>query len=128
MLMMLWQRITDQVKQNTFKVLWHPGAENLADNFTKHFAAKHHIEVRPWYMHENNSPTMLPRAAEPKALRGCVGTQKNGYTKSGPLPRLDPSRVPLAKLGKAIAASTWHRALAANAYYGISMPTFLVTK
>ena len=118
----------DQVKQKYFDVQWQPGAENLADYFTKHFSASHHKAVRPWYLKESNSKRYLPRAAAPKALQGCVGTQKNGYTKSGPLPRLDPSRVPLAKLGKAIAASTWHRALTANAYYGISMPTFLVTK
>ena len=39
--------ITDQVRQILFKVLWHPGAENLADYFTKHFPAAHHIQVRP---------------------------------------------------------------------------------
>ena len=86
------------------KFLWHPGAENLTDYFTKHFTAKHHSEVRPWYLHEDNSPTMLPRAAERKALRGCVGTLNNGYTKSGPLPRLAPFRAPIAKLTRALAA------------------------
>ena len=29
--------ITDQAKQKIFKVLWHPGAENSADYFVKHF-------------------------------------------------------------------------------------------
>ena len=39
--------ITDQVNQGLFNVQWHPGQENLADYFTKHFDAKHHQEVRP---------------------------------------------------------------------------------
>ena len=79
--------VTDQVKNGTFDVQWHPGAENLADYFTKHFTTKHHQEVRPWYFHEHNSPRLLPRAAAPRALRGCVGTLKDGYLKSSPLPR-----------------------------------------
>lgn len=33
----------------------------------------------------------------------CFGTQNDGYT-SGRLPRVNPTRVPLAKLGRAIAA------------------------
>ena len=96
--------VTGQVKRNIFNVLWHPGAENLADYFTKHFPAAHHIQVRPWYQHEENSTELLPRAAEPKALRGCVGTLDRGYTKSGPLPKLAPFRAPIAKLTRALAA------------------------
>ena len=47
---------------------------------------------------------------------GTVGTLKDGYTKSSPLPRVNPikvnrSRIPLAKLGRAITASTWHQAV-----------------
>jgi hypothetical protein len=37
--------IGDQVKRQFFKVYWHPGQENLADYFTKHFDAKHHQAV-----------------------------------------------------------------------------------
>jgi hypothetical protein len=82
--------VTDQVQRSFFNVRWHPGQENLADYFTKHFDAKHHREVRPWYLHEQNSPRILPRAVKPSALRGCVGTLPNGYTKSSPLPRVNP--------------------------------------
>ena len=39
-----------------FDVQWHPGKGNLADYFTKHFDAAHHQDVRPWYVHEQNSP------------------------------------------------------------------------
>ena len=80
--------ITDQVDRKFFVVLWHPGQENLADYFTKHFDAKHHQEVRPWYTHMHNSPRFLPRAAAPATLRGCAGTLDNGYLRSVPLPRV----------------------------------------
>ena len=80
--------ITDQVKLGNFDVQWHPGQENLADYFTKHFDAKHHQEVRAWYLHMYNSPRFLPRAAAPSTLKGCVGTLPNGYIRSAPLPRI----------------------------------------
>ena len=34
--------VTDQVLNKEFDVQWHPGKENLADYFTKHFDAAHH--------------------------------------------------------------------------------------
>lgn len=80
--------ITDQVDQKFFVVLWHPGQENLADYFTKHFAAKHNQELRPWYTHMHNSPHFLPRAAAPATLKGCAGTLDIGYLRSVPLPRV----------------------------------------
>ena len=81
--------VTDQVKNGSFDVQWHPGQENLADYFMKHFEGRHHQEVRPWYLHMNNSPKFLPRAVAPSTLRGCVGTLPNGYHKSVPLPRVN---------------------------------------
>lgn len=89
--------VSDQVKRGLFDVRWHPGQENLADYFTKHFETTHHIAVRPWYLHTKNSPTVLPRASAPKTLRGCVGTLPDGYVRTTPLPRLHvrkPGRVP----------------------------------
>ena len=83
--------VTDQVKNGTYNIQWHPGQENLADYFTKHFDGKHHQEVRPWYLHMHNSPRVLPRAVAPSTLRGCVGTLPNGYTKAAPLPRVNPT-------------------------------------
>ena len=82
--------VTDQVQNGLVDIKWHPGQENMADYFTKHFDVKHHREVRPWYLHEHNSPRILPRAIKPSALRGCVGTLPNGYIKSSPLPRVNP--------------------------------------
>lgn len=83
--------VADQVQRNLFDVHWYPGKENLADYFTKHFDAKHHIAVRPYYLHMPNSPQFLPRAAAPRLLRGCVGTLEDGYVKDNPLPRV-PAR------------------------------------
>ena len=80
--------VTDQTKLNRFDVEWHPGKENLADYFTKHFEGQHHQEVRPWYLHEARSQRYLPRAETPSTLRGCVGTLPDGYTRAVPLPRL----------------------------------------
>ena len=80
--------VTSQVELGNFHVTWHPGQENLADYFTKHFDAKHHQTVRPYYLHMNNSPRFLPRALAPSTLKGCVGTLPNGYARSSPLPRL----------------------------------------
>jgi hypothetical protein len=49
----------------------------------------HHIAVRPWYLHMENSPRFLPRAQTPSALKGCVGTLDDRYLHMVPLPR-DP--------------------------------------
>ena len=88
---------TDQVKQGHFTVKWTPGQENLADYFTKHHDSKHHREVRAWYLHENTSPRLLPRAAAPSALRGCVGNLPRGYSRTSPLPRTLTQRVPVGR-------------------------------
>ena len=89
--------VTDQVALQHFDIQWHPGQENLADYFTKHFDARHHIAVRPWYLHTSLSPRFLPRALSPSTLRGCAGTLPDGYTRTSPLPRvptINPTRVP----------------------------------
>ena len=98
--------IADQVKQSQYNVRWHPGQENLADYFTKAFTGKHHLAVRPWYLHEDNSPRYLPRAAVPATLRGCVGTLQDGYIKSLPLPCIHAGnkQVPIARVATAIQA------------------------
>jgi hypothetical protein len=70
-----------------YNLHWHPGQENLADYQSKHHAGSHHMCVRPWYLHMDNSPRVLPRAETPSALKGCVGTLKDGYVRKVPLPR-----------------------------------------
>jgi hypothetical protein len=79
--------VADQVDLGNFNVTWHPGQENLADYFTKHFDMKHHQTVRPYYLHMPTSPTTLPRALSPCTLKGCVRQLPHGYVRSVPLSR-----------------------------------------
>ena len=79
--------VSDKCAQDMYALHWHPGQENLADYQSKHHAGAHHTKVRPWYLHEPNSPRELPRALRPSALKGCVGTIDGGYLNKVPLPR-----------------------------------------
>jgi hypothetical protein len=79
--------VSDKCAQDMYSLHWHPGQENLADYQSKHHAGTHHTKVRPWYLHEPNSPRELPRALRPSALKGCVGTLAGGYLNKVPLPR-----------------------------------------
>jgi hypothetical protein len=79
--------IGDKVAQEMYALKWHPGQENLADYQSKHHIGLHHAAVRPWYLHLANSPRVLPRAERPSALKGCVGTLKDGYVRKVPLPQ-----------------------------------------
>ncbi len=88
-LMEMWYFwVCDKVAQDAYDVRWHPGQENLADYQSKHQPRAHHTAVCPWYLHEVNSPLVLPRAIRPSTLKGCVGTLPKGYVGSIPLPRL----------------------------------------
>ena len=79
--------VGDKIAQEMYDLKWHPGQENLANNQSKHHIGSHHAAVRPWYLHMENSPQVLPRAVMPRALKGCVGTLKNEYVRNVPLPR-----------------------------------------
>ncbi len=79
--------VGDKVAQGMYKLNWYPGQENLADYQSKHYVGSHHLAVRPWYLHMNNSPPVLPQAERPSTLKGCVGTLKDGYVCKVPLPR-----------------------------------------
>ena len=68
-----------QVDMKHFIVKWAPGLQNLADYFTKHHTAAHHLKVRPYYVHMANSPHYLTKAPSPRDLRGCVECSKNGW-------------------------------------------------
>ncbi len=52
--------ISDKCAQEMYALHWHPGQENLADYQSKHHTGTHHTVVRPWYLHESNSPCLLP--------------------------------------------------------------------
>jgi hypothetical protein len=80
--------VGDKVAQGMCKLNWYPGQENLADFQSKHHVESHHVAVRPWYLHMNNSPRVPPRAQRPNTLKGCLGTLKDGYVRKVPLPRV----------------------------------------
>ena len=54
-----WLR--DRVSQKQFTIYWKPGVCNMADYYTKHFAATHHKDVRPIYLKEDNSDEVRAR-------------------------------------------------------------------
>ena len=71
--------LIDQVSLNTYRIVWAPGLENLADYFTKHFAAACHHNVRPFYVHMQNSPRVIRKVDKKLSdknvsarLRECV--------------------------------------------------------
>jgi hypothetical protein len=85
---MRFMLVGDKVSQEMFDLTWHPGIENLADYQSKHHLGSHHVKVRPFYLHKDNSPRVLPRALRPSTLKGCVGTLEGGYVRNLPLPRV----------------------------------------
>jgi hypothetical protein len=84
--------VGDKLAQQMYELIWHPGQENLADYQSKHHVGAHHVNVRPYYLHMENSPRFLARAERPSTLKGCVGTLKDGYVCRVPLPRVLPRR------------------------------------
>jgi hypothetical protein len=80
--------ICDKVAQDKYDIRWHPGQEKVADYQSMHHVGAHHQAVCPWYLHESNLPTVLPRATRPSTLKGCVGTLPQGYVHNVPLPRV----------------------------------------
>jgi hypothetical protein len=80
--------VGDKVAQEMYDITWHPGMENLADYQSKHHIGSHHVAVRPYYLHQENSPRILPRATRHSTLKGWVGTLENGYVRNVPLPRI----------------------------------------
>ena len=114
--------ISDKIAQEMYEVSWHPGQENLADYQSKHHPGGHHVAVRPWYLHMENSPRVLPRALKPSTLKGCVGTLKDGYLRKVPLPR-----VPLRQSTEHVTASAVIRVPSGTCYLQVPrVPTWSV--
>jgi hypothetical protein len=80
--------VGDKVAQDIYSLSWHPGQVNLADYQSKHHIRHHHQAVGPWYLHQADFPRVLPWAVRPSALKGCVGTLKDGYLHKVPLPQV----------------------------------------
>jgi hypothetical protein len=71
-----------------YNLKWHPGMETLGDYQSKHHVGSHHPAIRPYYLHQDNSPRILPHALRPSTLKGCVGTLVGGYVSIIPLPKV----------------------------------------
>jgi hypothetical protein len=80
--------VGDKVAQDAYIIKWHPRQENLLDYQSKHHLGSHHQAVCPWYLHERNSPLVLPRATRPSTLKWCVGNLPKGYIRNVPLPQV----------------------------------------
>ena len=78
--------VGDKEAQDVYDVNWQPGQENLVNYQSKHHTGAHHQAVCPWYLHEQSSLLVLPRATRPSTLKGCVGTLPKGYIRNVPLP------------------------------------------
>jgi len=98
--------ISDKIAQEMYDISWHPGQENLADYQSKHHPGGHHVAVRPWYLHMEHSPRVLPRALKPSTLKGCVGTLKDGYLRKVPLPRAPLRQSPELVIAAAVSHGT----------------------
>ena len=80
--------LLDGDAQGQFKFHLHPGQENLGDYPSKAHSGAIHRHVRPFYLHTENSPRELPRAAPPSSRRGCAETLGDPYYDRVPLPRI----------------------------------------
>jgi hypothetical protein len=120
--------ISDKCAQEMYTLHWHPEQENLADYQSKHHTGAHHAAVCPWYLHEPNSPLLLPRAKAPSALKGCVGTLDDKYLRKVPLPRAlriqSPGHMTCAAVTERVKSDTcWCGARLGGAQSNVFNPT-----
>ncbi len=64
--------LLDGETQQYFKFYYQPGHEKLGDYPSKHHTANIHQHIRPYYVHMNNSPTLLPRAWSQALIEGVL--------------------------------------------------------
>jgi hypothetical protein len=85
--------LLDGESQQQFKFYWQPGQENLGNNPSKHHPAEIHQHIRPFYVHMDESPTLLPRAMKSSTRQGCAESLGDPYSKKSPLPSIGNSRL-----------------------------------
>jgi hypothetical protein len=85
---MRYSWLLDSEMQQYFKLYYQPGLKNLGNYPSKHHTADIHQHVRPYYVHMNNSPTLLPRAMKSSTCRGCAEILGDPYSKRSPLPSI----------------------------------------
>jgi hypothetical protein len=80
--------LLDGKTQTYFKYYYQPGQENLGNYPSKHHIAHIHQHVRPYYVHTDTSPIILPRAMKPSIWQGFAEILGDPYAKKSPLPRI----------------------------------------
>jgi hypothetical protein len=80
--------LLDGKTQQYFKFYYQPGQENLGDYPSKHYTAYIHMHVRPYYLHTDKSPALLPWVLKPNIWQGCAEILGDPYAKKSPLPRI----------------------------------------
>jgi hypothetical protein len=80
--------LLDGKTQNYFKFYYQPGQENLGNYPSKHHTADIHQHIRPYYVHTDKSPAVLPRAIKPSIWRGGAEIFGDPYSKKSPLPHI----------------------------------------
>ena len=66
--------IWDRIQQKQLLVYWRPGADNLADYFTKHFPAAHHRIMRETYLLPTPDSAKTTIKHSMNILQGCINT------------------------------------------------------
>ena len=77
-----------QYCQKYLDISHQPGQENLGDYHIKHHTGTVTQHVRPYYIHESTSPTLLMRAMMPSARRGCAEILGDTNCRQVPLPSI----------------------------------------
>jgi hypothetical protein len=91
-LMEMWYfLLLDGETHKYFKFYYQPGLKNLGDYPSKHHTANIHQHVLPYYVHMDNSPTLLPQAMKPSTCQGCAEIIGDPYSKKSPLPSIGTS-------------------------------------
>jgi hypothetical protein len=80
--------LLDGKMQQYLKFYYQPSLKNLGDYPSKHHTANIHQHIKTYYVHMNNSPTLLPRAMKPSTHQGCAEILGDPYSKKSPLPSI----------------------------------------
>ncbi len=80
--------LLDGKAQQYFKFYYQSGQGNLGDYSSKHHTADIHKHVRPYYVHTNKTPALLPQALKPSLWQECAEILGDPYAKKSPLPRI----------------------------------------
>jgi hypothetical protein len=73
--------LLDGKTQKCFKFYYQPGQDNLGDYPSNHHTADIHQHARPYYVHTDESPAVLPQDLKPSIRQGCAEFLGDPYSK-----------------------------------------------